>query len=490
MTLEQREEINLRKYMQLFALICFFSIVITPAVFTPLVADDFIISVYSNYVIEDSWWQVTYGAFAQSLGGTHFTVLNALLSGYWLKIWLSLSQELHLNLHFGFWFAKAVVYILWFFALRYFVFKTLHLKVNRNRIDFVLVLSFATVLQIHTLWSNDPVTNYVFAGFLPVAFALVTLAKYFEYSLDPTFTKMLSVSIFSLASLLFYEINFALVPVFFLVAIIGLRSRSPFKYKYALLRLMPAIFTVISFVLLRTYTGKNANAYEGTTILLGFNSIRSFLINLAGAFPTSTWPIASRLEGLYFSVPLLFIVVLLLYFVGYFHKTCDPKYNKKSSASVLVNKESLVLCSLVIWGFGAIAIQSLTPKIQTEVNVIGKVYTSYATSASVVTILIASLILQKIDTKNKIAMTFFLLLAAAQITLNFALNAKIWDVMNPNVRLISVATSPTDSVTRCKALNQWLEVNWPPYYSAGTVRGLNVYSESINDEPFCESPKN
>ncbi len=457
--------------------------------FTPLVADDFIISVYSNYVIEDSWWQVTYGAFAQSLGGTHFTVLNALLSGYWLKIWLSLSQELHLNLHFGFWFAKVVVYAIWFFALRYFVFRTLHLKGDRIKIDFVLVLSFATVLQIHTLWSNDPVTNYVFAGFLPVAFAFVTLAKFFEYSLNPTFSKMLIVSIFSIASLLFYEINFAIVPVFILVAILELRSKVSFMYKYALLRLTPAIFTVITFVLLRTYTGKNANAYEGTTILFSFTSIKAFLINLAGAFPASTWPISSRLEGLYFSVQLMFILVLLLSLVGYFHKIYDREKITKSSVSALVNKESIILCSLSIWGLGAIAIQSLTPKIQAEVNVIGKVYTSYATSASVMTILIASLILRKIDTKNNITIAFFLLLAAAQISLNFALNSKIWDTMNPNVRLISVATTPTDSVTRCMALNQWLEVNWPPYYSAGTVRGLNVYSESINNEPFCESPK-
>ena len=488
MTLGSRVEINLRKYWPAISLIGLFSVVIAPAVFTPLVADDFIISIYSNYVIkDDSWWDVTYGAIAQSIGGTHFTVLNALISGYWLKIWLSVYQELHLNLHFGFWFAKVVVYTTWFIALRYFVYNVLQFKGSRFKIDFTLILSFATILQIHTLWSNDPVTNYVFAGFLPVTFALITLSKFFEYSKNPTLRNMVKVSALSLVSLLFYEINFAVVPVFLLVALLTRHSEEKSNYKLTLLRLIPAGFTTIAFIFLRTYTGQNATAYNGTTILFNFDSIKTFIINVCGALPTSTWFLASKLDKLYVSLPLFVSISLILFYLNYFHRKSERKQVIKKAPIKQVDNNCVILLSITVWGLGAVAIQSLTPKIQIEVNEIGKIYTSYATSATVTTILFTAFMLRRIKPKTDVKYGFILFLAAAQITLNFGLNLKLWEVMSPNVRLISVATAPTDLNRRCAALNNWLNVGFPPYYTAGTVRGLNVYSKAVNNELFCES---
>ncbi len=460
---------------------------IAPAVFTPLVADDFIISIYSNYVIkEDSWWDVTYGAIAQSLGGTHFTVFNALISGYWLKIWLSISQEFHLNLHYGFWFAKVVVYATWFISLRYFFHKVLQFRVSRIRIDFILILSFATILQIHALWSNDPVTNYVFAGFLPVTFALITLSKYFEYSKNPTLRNMVNVSALSLVSLLFYEINFALVPAFIIVTLLTRRSEEKSNYKITLLRLTPAGFTTIALIFLRTFTGQNAGAYNGTTILFNFDSLKSLIINVCGAIPTSTWFLASKVDGLNISVPLFVSISLILFYLNNAQRALDRKHVTKKSRIKQVDNNVVILISITVWGLGAVAIQSLTPKIQIEVNEIGKVYTSYASSATVTTILLTAFILRKIKTKTNIKYSFILVLAAAQITLNLGLNQKLWEVMNPNVRLINVATTPTDSIRRCEALNDWLNVGFPTYYEVGTVRGLNVYSKAVNNELFCE----
>jgi hypothetical protein len=120
------------------------------AIHTPLVADDFAIALGQSSKANESWLYQIQLSWDDINSGTHFNLIGALVSHFYVKSWIGFSSHFDLNLHWIFWALKLICFAFSIEVCARIVREILRIDISRIRI-VVTIIFIALVQNSHTM---------------------------------------------------------------------------------------------------------------------------------------------------------------------------------------------------------------------------------------------------------------------------------------------------------------------------------------------------
>jgi hypothetical protein len=340
---------------------------------------------------------------------------------------------------------------------------------------------------VHGLWSNDPVTSYPFSGMLSTIIGIWCIINFIDLMESYTRIKFLITFLNLLIACFWYEMNLGLLvalPVYYAIKFRKSIIQGPYtSFRVSRLIVMIGV-PLLTFFTLRIMNLEAASKYDGTTINLGFDTARTWLLLIFSWVPFANLYTADHLNiplnfelQIFYFIQVTILILATAYLMKIFRKNPKLIIVKKTEKLSLLHKT----IPLVMYAFSATASHSLTPKYQSEIKVLGQVYMSYS-----VVLMTACALLSVLILSSKSTLSVVLICA---ITMgNLAINTTISQTFNASMirnSLLIDSFSSGNSQVRCEALEQWKLINWPDYYRVGMEQGLNYSFKSIRDSNFC-----
>ena len=465
-----------------------------PILTTPIVADDFVMP-FSQIDAAglnpfDIWhWAVT---SAPKVG--HFNFLGQFVGGTTSLIWMLLiSAGVKYSTVFA--ASKLLVYVLCAVAGARFVREGLRLanvEVDTWWARIAVAVALFGSLQLHVAWSNDPVASFPGSGFASVAFGLWYLSIVCVALRRATWRSAVFAGAIGLCAVLYYEINVsAVVAAGPIVAWSLWRGRAwkdvPALGRAAVIVGLPAVVTIIIQILV---SPASAN-YTGTQIAAENSPMSTFGKAVVSSLPGAAWPKARTWINHSFPVrtyPVLVIVVLLV-LLWYLARAFGTRRVTDSGPRDWLAFAAVVASPLTYW-LGATLIQSLTRKVQDEVNEIGKVYNFYAVGATAIAVA-AVLMFSAIPNWKwlhrlaPVAVGIGALFLSLQFLINAELSKEFIAQTVPNRELLVAYSSHAPVEERCRTIRTWTAGAWPDYYENQIVVGMELGYQQFHDESFC-----
>ncbi len=465
-----------------------------PVLVTPLVADDFL-NPFSQYSITGGgyWKSVVFGWDAAFNGAS--MRLSGNVVGAWVNnFWLDLAGRSLVNLSTFYAIQKYLVFVLCGFSLSYFsgaFLVALGHKTSFLSRTFLCSFVLFSTIQIHGLWSNDPVSSYPMTGFMVAAIGFYLLGFTAYTSMKLAASRLLLLFGFCVWSVFYYEtlVSIGLLTFPILLASIP-RSSLRQAIKRILLISIPAVATFLAITLSRLHTNAQSQTYGGTTVNIGWKAVKTFCFGLASSFPASAWNVTSELLGIGLGIKLIPVLVLLfaaLIALRHFPSISNlTKISERKNWWLLI---SLVLAPLIFWFF-AVGLQSLTEKVQNETGKLGYVYSFYAVGAATFaffTSVSIVLLAQKHLKVASLVLACFLVFATIQASVTWSVSDYMSRALVPNRNLLAAFSNFEKKPMRCQALRDWAAGGWPTYYEDGMIQGLQEASIGFHKEPFCDN---
>ena len=241
-------------------------------------------------------------------------------------------------------------------------------------------------LQIHTLWSNDPVANYTMSGFGSAILGFLAMSEAVAAVERPSWRRWVLATALATAAVLYYEMTIgAVLGGSLVIATAGwkaLRSRRDWRLLAA-----GAWYAVIPFAFIaygRMLTAGQTDTYAGTTVRVAGSAV-TFGRGLAGALPGAAWRVSvDALDGhvamimRMLPVTCAVIGVVMVWARSFRRRLIGTQ--RTSPTMVLV---AAAVAPFVYMAFG-VGIQAITVQVQDQTLRVGYVYTSYAVGACVV----------------------------------------------------------------------------------------------------------
>jgi hypothetical protein len=463
-----------------------------PILVTPLVADDFLNPFFQYTNTQGGYWNSIVFGWDTAFNGASMRLAGNVVSALLNNLWLDLAGYSLVSLSTFYAIQKYVVLILCAFSLSYFygvLLNSLGRNITLLKRTMLCSFVFFSTLQIHGLWSNDPVSSYPMSGFMVAAIGFYILGWAAHTSIRPTTSRILALLVFCITSVFYYEI-LAGVGVLTFPVLVSSISRANLRRSLhkILLLATPAIATFLTMTVSRMHTAAQSGNYGGTSIALGGKTLKTFLFGLISSLPASAWEVTTQFLGGGVKLKLVSIAtVFLVVIVGLWE---FPTITDFSRTFRTQNRPLLIALTLSLFGFWffAVGLQSLTEKVQNETGKLGYVYSYYAIGSAAVSVLISLAIVfisQKSLNFRIILFSCFLLFATVQGSITWRISEQMSSSLVPN-RTLLAAFSDFDSVPeRCQALRNWSAGNWPTYYEDGMIQGLQEASLGFHQEPFC-----
>jgi len=464
----------------LFALTC-------PILFTPIVADDFFNPLYQLSKTGGGYWSSLEYGVASAWNGASLRIVGNAVGAVTNNVLTDFSGRLGVPFGFTFGLIKFIGFLALATALTYYL-KTVLIQAGTvwksySPVFIINCILTGSTLQIHALWSNDPVAGYPLPGTYTAAFSIFILGVATQWSPAITWKKVITLSILAIALLLYYELTFFIAP---LISTLIIRAgwRKRVKFDLLLKSVVPTVTVFFVVVLSRLKTSSNASEYGGSTLRGGSRVLSETLLSFISSLPGAGWNLSSENVSFFQSLrPYSFAVVILSTVA--FTLAIIQINNKERTSS----KRDLVWGTLpvVAVGLSATLLQSSTVKVQDEINRVGQVYTFYPSVIAIFVLGTAVLIISLIDFKKILTMTLLslALFAGMQNTFNWGLLDKMNSVLIPNRSVISTLTGNVDMLTRCDNLRAWSGGNWPDYYEIGVIDGLNQFADLYWADDYC-----
>lgn len=482
---------SLSRGIEFFLISALLAFGMRPILTTVVVADDLIgpFSIFSD--VGPSLWQyLVMGYHAASYG--HFNYLGQIIGAFitWLWLNLMLAGIRYSTIYF---FTKLFVFVCLVYisaATTSSVSELWNVRLQRSALRVTIAITMIGTLQLHLVWSNDPVASYPMSGYFSVILGLVAIwsaskmlkrgQSLFHLVVAPTLL---------LCAILYYEMNIALIPAIAVLAT-GYHLSNSSNRKNALRQLVrfASIYTVPSvlILLLQYKNAPKSASYDGTAIALSGEAIGTFGKMMASSLPFSSWHLG---RAWLFKYPTILNSIMLLSALIFLFTISiwSVKANRKNILSV---KVFWILPSLVTYWIFATAIQSATVKVQNEANRIGAVYNFYAVGSTVFIICFSVAMLFIIGRLKRLLLqalliSMIMLICCSQVFLNNAIQQQHF-ALSPQTRNLLVSFSerlPIES--RCNFLQIWLSMGWPTYYSNSMTTGLERAFQYGQNEPFC-----
>lgn len=463
-----------------------------PILVTPLVADDFLNPFLQYSTTQGGYWDSIVFGWDAAFNGASMRLSGNVIGALINNLWLDLAGNSLVSLSTFYAIQKFLVFILCGFSLSYFygaLLISLGRKITLYKRTVLCSFVFFSTLQIHGLWSNDPVSSYPMSGFMVAAIGFFLLGWAAHTSLRPTKFRVLALSVSCVVSVLYYEI---LAGVGVLTFLVLLSSISRMNLSRSLGRIVflaaPAIATFLTMTISRMHTATQSENYGGTHIVLGDKALKTFIFGLLSSLPASAWRITTQfLDG---GVTLKLVSVATLILVVVVGLREFPTISDFARTSRTKNRflfSSLILSLIGFWFF-AVGLQSLTEKVQNETGKLGYVYTYYAIGSASAAVLIALSVVFISQKSLNFRITFFtcfLLFATIQGSITWRISEQMSNSLIPNRSLLAAFSNFDTVPKRCQALRNWSAGNWPTYYEDGMILGLQEASLGFHQEPFC-----
>jgi hypothetical protein len=484
-----------------FAYISYSTALLFPVLSTPLVADDFAAPFYQFYGAGPGVTSALKYGWNNANNGVTFRILGMPIGSVVHFLYVDLAGRFGISVSSTYFIVKLTIYLGVGIAASWVCSELLRFTgktCNRWSILFLTSTTLFLTLQNHGIWSNDPVVSYPLAGFGSVVFGLVALGFTFRiirYGI--TGVRITILSLLTIASVLYYEINAAVIvgialflTLFTLLADQEVQFSVTQKFKRLLLVSLPCIMPALILFFGRMLSNPAAQTYSGTTVRIERQATETFLNGLISTLPTSSWVLSmgqlgadSYLRPNWLSLSVIVVVLFTIFLLP------DAQWEKSQ-----LKRSPLLLAagvlSLVLYWFVGLGIQSITVKVQDESPRIGYVYTYYAIGSTVVAILISVTVLYfGVRLQIKVIRLFFTLalisLGLFQLSINWSLMDKMHETFEPNRALLVAFSEQPDVPHRCKALFDWTYGPWPDYYEDGMINGIQTAYSHYHDEKFC-----
>ena len=471
-------------------------LVLYPVLSTPLIADDFL-NPFSQTADGGSGLgnAVRYG-WRGSTEGASFRIFGTTIGGVFNWLWLTLSAEFDVNMtviyaitkFFIFVGSAAAVASVWYVASRAYGQRTAYW-------DAMVLTSLALFgsLQIHAIWSNDPVASYPLAGYAPTALGFSVLTLAIVAAKRVSWWWYCCGAIMSMLAVGYYEINIGAVLGAAIILVAGIWTGRGDRRNTRRAVVGGALFVALPAALVlfgRSVTIGNSASYGGTEVTLD-KAARTFERGVLSSIPGAAWRLSERSGGgqvgllpVAFALAAL-IALLIRFWLGRAQREAfiRPSTNKRLGLAAAT-------VAVMTYALFAVALQAITSKVQNEMLGAGYVYTFYAMTSSAVALGVAVAVNAVVAEKRfRSWRSVVLLLAAAFMLTQFTVNWRLTTSMNEsyvrNRTLIASFDRDADMPTRCRSLQQWTGIPWPGYYEKGMTDGLQAAYQYYFGEPFC-----
>lgn len=277
----------------------------------------------------------------------------------------------------------------------------------RLRTAFLWVsLALFSTVQIHASWSNDPVANYPVAGYLPAALGFLVLGACARAAIDPNRRTVVAATAAAIAAVTYYELNVGAVVAGVFLMLVGAWSHRRSANPRALPTLigasivggLPAALVLYG----RTVTGDQASTYTGTTVRLD-GAATTFARGTLTSLPGAAWRLSlDALGGQLAVVFFVFGTVALVVSAcaWWFAISPEPEEVVLDTRPLDVGRldgaagqarllATAAVLSVAGYASFALAVQSVTVKVQDEAPGVGYVYTWYAMTSAAVALALA-----------------------------------------------------------------------------------------------------
>lgn len=458
-----------------------------PILTTVIVADD-LIGPFSMYVNAgpDLFSNLQVGFDAASYG--HFNYVGQVIGGFVNWFWLRLMiSGVRYSTIYG--ITKFLMFTLLIVVAARVARRLLQLGGSslpiwtlRTSIGLVLI----GTIQLHLVWSNDPVASYPMSGYTSVIVGLLAVEMFVVCLQGKTWWKLLLASAALLLACLYYEMNVALFVTLGLLALVhtvqhweGWRRAVRTIWPLGAVCLAPALIVA----LLQHLNSAKSAQYTGTAVAFGEDTPATFGRLLVSNLPFSSWHLGiewvqnvvptSITHAAQVSIVALLATLLLRY-----------------QGPVYVATRGLVLTCVTFLSMGAVAtlVQAATEKVQAEATRIGSVYNFYAVGSTAIAVVIAVLMIYVARRWRTVAILLLPVMVAAasyQFLLNAAIQERHFNFVPQNRNVLVAFTEDWDRNQRCEALSKWLEMGWPVYYYNALVTGMDRAFLHFHGEWFC-----
>lgn len=362
------------------------------------------------------------------------------------------------------------------------------------RVALVLfsVALFGSV-QLHGLWSNDPVQELPLAGFAVTAigFALMSIALWTAER--PTWRRFALGAAVGLFAVSYYELNVGAVLGAFVILAAGawrLRGRWREVVRYAA---GTAVFCGVpaAWLLFARFTAVG-DTYPGRQIGGGFG--RPFVDGLIGSLPGSAWHLETKyVDG----TPAIFVSAVIATLVAvatliWVVRWTPPASTRSADAGGTRLAPLAAAAAVAVFGVSAVGLETATLLFGGQVAGIGYVYTFYAVSATAVSFAFAAgawWLIGRTTLRWKVVGGVAALVFALFLVVQGSFNARLRDVENTelatNLAVYRTFAAGVPESQRCAAIDAWAIAPWPQYYKQDVVLGSNLGYLTYFGQLFC-----
>jgi hypothetical protein len=356
------------------------------------------------------------------------------------------------------------------------------------------VALFGTV-QIHGLWSNDPVQSYPLAGYVSAAIGFVVLVAAVWASGQLSSRRFAAATVLALIAVSYYEFNAAAVLGGGIILVVGtLRYRGD-RRRIARHLLGTAAFCLVPLVWLifGRYTSVGDN-YSGRA-LQSAGALHSFVLGAVGNLPGAAWGLETSVVGAQPPIVLGAVVAALVAIAAAVLWLWRDAERHVVRPARPARRTALAAAAAAtgVYALGALALVSATVRVEGSTPRIGYVYTPYAVGSSAVALAIGVVAWVLATRRSRswvwvvrmVAIAGAVAFVAVQNSYNLQLkNVTNSDMMQNHVFDEAFAGDVSEA-TRCGAILTWASYPWPDYYRSDVVLGSYTAYRHYYGQPFC-----
>jgi hypothetical protein len=350
-------------------------------------------------------------------------------------------------------------------------------------------------LQLHGLWSNDPVQSYPLAGYGSTAIGFLVLVAAIWAAERWSPRRLALATVAGLVAVSWYEMNLgAVLGGGIILLFAAWRHRSDRRLAASHLA-GAAVFTLIPIVwIVATRYTSVSDTYSGRA-LQSNGAVHAFLISFIGSLPGAAWKLEWETLGARPPLTVLAIAsatVVMLAVAAWLYR---DTIRAPAESRALAGERSLgraAIAAVACYALFAIGLESATERINSGSLRIGDVYTFYAVGSAAVALAVAVGVWVLAERSGRRWRWIQIPLVAgfgAFLALQGSFNAKLRDVTNAdmvqNHRFDQAFAGGVPEATRCGALVYWASYPWPDYYRDDVVVGSDRDYRTYYQQPLC-----
>jgi hypothetical protein len=367
---------------------------------------------------------------------------------------------------------------------------SLRLQISSWKLLFLVTAFSGSTVQMHNIWSNDPVANYPMSGYASAVFSFVVLGLLVRHKNSQSLKTMFLVSTWVSVAILYYQINISLLPAVLMFWLanswLNLKDKNLLQpiLRGTALFLMPVVVVLYGTFL----TSGKTDDYGGTTIGSWSTFPKTTVIGILGTLPGGGWNLSEKSIGAIFfpgwttalvGVILLWILISLV----------PPKATDKSNSFDWKEAFKILLPGVAFW-LAVVSIQTMTSKYQNEIVSVGQIYNFYSHGHIFIAgvVLIVFLGLSRISNRwTTVAICIIVFFGVTQFQINSQLKTVMRDGNSQSLKLLDSFDVSTSDKSRCEAWKNWASIGWPEYYETGMSVGYQQAFKTLYGKEFCSS---